>query len=111
MEARRPVPVDLSQFHPGADRVDVVSTIGAPAGQINEKAGVCDVYSLYTTGLGGFGKGLVTAGETITDIGTLGLAEIFWTPIQAGTQPSPHTVVFCYDNDDKLTAITDKNPT
>jgi hypothetical protein len=110
MEASRPVPVDLSQFHTGDSRFNVVSVAGAPQGSITDATGPCDIYKLYTTGLGGFGKGVVTAGETITDIGTLGLAEIIWTPVQAGTRPREHTVMFCYDKDDKLVSVLSRDP-
>lgn len=110
MEANRPVPVDLSQFHPGDSRFNVVSVAGAPEGSITDTSGPCDVYKLYTTGLGGFGKGVITAGETITDIGTLGLAEIIWTPVQAGTKPHEHTVMFCYDKNDRLLSVLSRDP-
>ena len=42
-------------------------------------------------------QGHVTGGEVLTDVATLGLAEIIWTPIQAGPRPTQHTVLFCYD--------------
>jgi len=108
MEAHRPVPVNLSQFKPGESRLDVVSVVGAPEGQITQPAGPCDVYGLYTTGVGGFGKGVITAGEVLTDVATLGVAEIIWTPVQAGTQPKKHTVLFCYDHNEKLIGMTNK---
>jgi hypothetical protein len=113
MEERRPVPVNLSQFHPGEQRLDVVSVVGTPAGTISAgptmaAGSTCDAYQLYTTGLGGFGKGVVTAGEALTDVATLGIAEIFWTPIQSGTQPVSHTVLFCYDKSQKLVSVTSK---
>lgn len=110
MEESRPVPVDLSKAKPGESRLDVVSTFGAPSGQIATTGGMCDIYSLYTSGLGGFGKGVVTGGEVITDVATLGLAEIIWTPVQAGTRPTQHTVLFCYDKNQTLVSITNKNP-
>ena len=110
MEANRPVPVNLAQFHPGDSRFNVVSVAGAPEGSINDTAGPCDIYQLYTTGMGGFGKGMLTAGETITDIGTLGLAEIIWTPVQAGTRPRQHTVMFCYDHNEHLISVLNRDP-
>jgi len=108
MEAHRPVPVNLAQFKPGERRVDVVSVVGAPEGQITQPAGPCDIYGLYTTGAGAFGKGVVTAGEVLTDVATLGLAEVIWTPVQAGTQPKKHTVLFCYDKKEQLIGMTNK---
>jgi hypothetical protein len=108
MEARRPTPVDIGQFKPGQTRLAIVSTLGAPEGQISTADGNCDLYSLYTTGLGGLGKGLVTAGEVLTDVATLGLAEIVWTPVQAGTQPAKHTVTVCYTKEDTSISIADK---
>ncbi|HEY1856160.1 hypothetical protein [Acidocella sp.] len=108
MEERRPVPVNISQFKPGENRINVVSVVGAPQGSLSDQGDTCDVYKLYTTGLGGFGKGVVTGAEALTDVGTLGLAELIWTPVQAGTQPVPHTVIFCYDKNDKLASITNK---
>ena len=110
MEASRPVPVDLSQFHPGVSRFNVVSVVGAPKGSIDDTAGPCDIYSLYTTGLGGFGKGVVTGSEVITDVATLGLAEIIWTPVQASTRPRQHTVMFCYDHNEHLLSLLSRDP-
>jgi hypothetical protein len=49
-----------------------------------------------------------TAGEALTDVATLGIAEIFWTPIQPGAQPGTHTVLFCYDKSQKLVSVTSK---
>ena len=105
MEASRPTPVDISQFKAGAQRLDVVSKLGAPEGNITVSTGPCDIYQLYTTGLGGFGKGVVTGTEVLTDIGTLGLAEIIWSPAQAMTRPEKRTVLFCYAGD-KLVSVT-----
>jgi hypothetical protein len=48
-----------------------------------------DQYALPWEALG-CRKGVVTAGEALTNHATLGIAEIFWTPIQSGTQPVPH---------------------
>jgi hypothetical protein len=111
MEESRPVPVDLSKAKPGESRLDVVSTFGAPAGQISTSTGSCDIYSMYTTGLGSFGKGVVTGGEVLSDVATLGLAEVIWTPVQSATRPTKHTVLFCYDKKDRLVSISNKNPT
>ena len=105
MEANRPTPVDIGQFKAGAQRLDIVSKLGAPEGNITVSTGPCDIYQLYTTGLGGFGKGVVTGTEVLTDIGTLGLAEVIWSPAQAATRPEKRTVLFCYGND-KLVSVT-----
>src|SRR6201998_2522735 len=110
MEASRPVPVDLSQFHAGDSRFNVVSGVGGAKGTIDDIAGPCDIYSLYTTGLGGFGKGVVTGSEVITDVATLGLAEIIWTPVQASTRPRQHTVTFCYDRNERLLSMLSRDP-
>jgi hypothetical protein len=106
MEANRPTPVDIGQFQAGAQRLNIVSKLGAPEGGITVSTGPCDIYQLYTTGLGGFGKGVVTGTEVLTDIGTLGLAEVIWSPAQAMTKPDKRTVLFCYDKADKLVSVT-----
>jgi hypothetical protein len=106
MEASRPEPVDISQFKAGMPRLDVVSKIGAPEGDVTAATGPCDVYQLYTTGLGAFGKGVVTGTEVLTDIGTLGLAEIIWSPAQAMTKQEKRTVLFCYDGAGDLVSMT-----
>jgi hypothetical protein len=111
MEESRPVPVDLSKAKPGESRLNVVSTFGAPSGQISTSTGSCDIYSMYTSGLGGFGKGVVTGGEVLTDVATLGLAEVIWTPVQSATRPAKHTVLFCYNKNDQLVSVSNKNPT
>jgi hypothetical protein len=45
---------------------------------------------------------VIAAGEAASDVVTLGLAEVLWTPVEAATRNSKHTVLFCYDADGKL---------
>jgi hypothetical protein len=110
LEASRPEPVNLAQFKPGDERFDVVAVAGAPTGKTDTSDGFCDIYKLFTTGSGGFRKGLITTGEVLSNVVTVGLTEVIWTPLQAATQPVQHTVLFCYDNSSKLIAVHDKNP-
>ncbi len=110
MEATRPTPVDTSQFAVGERRVQVVEAIGAPTANVKDGDQSCDVYKLYTRGPGGVGKGVIAAGEAAADVVTLGLAEVLFTPLEAGTRNAKHTVTFCYDKDGKLVSLHDAPP-
>lgn len=70
----------------------------------------CDAYKLYTEGHNGLSKGLVATGEVLGDVATLGLAEIFFTPLESATQNHKHTVLFCYAPNNKLAMIKNTNP-
>jgi hypothetical protein len=61
---------------------------------------------LYTHGPSGAGKGAIAAGEVIADVFTLGLAEIIFTPTEAATKNTKHTVIFCYSPDGKLASMS-----
>lgn len=103
-------PVDLAQFNESSDRFTVLSTLGEPAGSVTHEHRRCDIYKLYTSGLGAGGKAAVKAAEVLTSVATLGLAQIIWAPVRAGTRPKQHTVLMCYAADEKLVEIFDKNP-
>ena len=104
MEATRPDPVDLSQFTIGEKRMNVLAEIGSPVATTPDGNNSCDIYKLYTDGTNSGGKGAIAAGEVLADVATLGLAEIVFTPTEAATRNSKHTVIFCYDRDNKLVA-------
>lgn len=110
MEARRPDPVDLSQFKPGEQRFDVVKVLGAPTTSVPNGSNSCDIYKLYTHGPSSAGKAAYAFGEGVTDVFTLGLAEVLWTPVEAGTKNSLYTVSFCYDKDSKLVSVQEARP-
>jgi hypothetical protein len=99
MEANRPDPVDLAQFKPGEKRIEVVKVIGSPPATVPDSGQSCDIYKLYTHGPGGGGKAAAAFGEGVTDVFTLGLAEVVWTPVEAVTKNSLYTVTFCYQNE------------
>lgn len=105
MEATRPDPVDLSQFAPGMDRMTVVGELGAPAATLPDGPLACDIYQLYTRGPDAVGKGAIAFGEAATDVLTLGLSEVLWTPIEAGTKNAKHTVAACYGPNGKLVSM------
>lgn len=108
MEANRPDPVRLSQFHAGDRRFDVLGKIGAPmvaAQKDDEKS--CDVYRIYTHGASGLRKGAVAAGEAVADVATLGLFEVIATPTEAATKNKLHTVAFCYSKEERLVSLSD----
>jgi len=110
MEATRPTPVDTSQFAVGESRFQIVQALGAPTANVKNGDQSCDVYKLYTRGPGGVGKGVIAAGEGAADVLTLGLTEVLFTPLEAGTRNALHTVTFCYDKNDKLASLTDSPP-
>jgi hypothetical protein len=105
MEATRPDPVDLSQFVVGESRLKVVAELGNPLASDKDGDRNCDVYKLYTRGPGAAGKGAIAAGEIVADVFTLGLSEIIFTPTEAATRNSKHTVIACYGSDNKLFSI------
>jgi hypothetical protein len=109
MEATRPDPVDLSQFVTGQNRIDVMAEIGSPAATTPDGDNSCDIYKLYTRGPEAAGKGALVAGEVVADVLTLGLSEIIFTPVEAATRNSKHTVVFCYDPDRRLASIKESD--
>jgi len=108
MEAHRPDPVDLSQFTPGEHRIDVVKVIGAAPATVTDGPKSCDIYKLYTHGPNGGGKAIAAFGEGVTDVFTLGLAEVIWTPVEAVTENSLYTVTFCYDNEGQLLTVEEQ---
>jgi len=105
MEANRPEPVDLTKFVPGEKKFDVLAELGNPVASAQDGPNACDIYKLYTHGPQGIGKGAIAAGEIVADVFTLGLAEVIFTPVEAATKNSKHTVVFCYDQDNKLLSV------
>jgi hypothetical protein len=111
MEAERPTPVDMTKFKAGESRLDVLSQLGAPISTIPNGNNSCDIYKLYTSGPNAVGKGFLAAGEVASDIVTIGLAEVIFTPVEGATKSEQHTVLFCYDNATKLISITDHDPT
>ena len=106
-----PEPVLLSQFNKNTDRFGVVSTVGKAEGTIQKNGRSCDIYKIYTSGLTAGGRAAMKAGEVVTSVATLGLAQVIWAPVKAGTRPQLHTVLFCFGSNDKLVDIYDKDPT
>lgn len=102
LEATRPDPVDIHQFVPGERRINVLAEVGAPVASTTDNGNACDIYKLYTRGPGALGKGVIAAGEAAGDVLTLGLSEVLWTPAEAATRNSKHTVIFCYDQNGTL---------
>ncbi len=109
MEATRPDPVDIGQFVPGERRVNVLAEVGSPVSNVQDAGKSCDIYKLYTRGPGAVGKGVIAAGEAAGDVLTLGLSEVLWTPVEAATRNSKHTVLFCYDQSDKLLTVKESD--
>lgn len=107
MEATRPDPVDLSEFVPGESRLKVIAEVGNPLASEKDGENSCDVYKLFTKGPGAVGKGAIAAGEVVADVFTLGLAEVVFTPAEAATRNSKHTVLFCYSADKKLVSVSE----
>jgi hypothetical protein len=105
MEANRPDPVDLNQFAIGQDRMSIVAQLGSPVSTIQDKGRNCDIYKLYTDGPSGGSRGAIAAGEAVADVFTLGLAEVIFTPVEAGTKSDKHAVIFCYSKDDKMVSM------
>jgi len=107
MEATRPTPVDLAQFHIGDARETVLEHIGTPqssGGDPNSQN--CDFYQLYTHGYGSAGKVPIAFLEGAADVVTLGLAEVVLTPTEGVTRNEQHRVTFCY-KDQKLERMTE----
>jgi hypothetical protein len=109
MEATRPDPVNLDKFVPGEARIDVIAEVGSPVSSIDASGHSCDIYKLFTRGPGSVGKGFLAAGEVVGDVFTLGLSEVIWTPTEAATRNSKHTVLFCYGKDSKLVSVKESD--
>ncbi len=105
MEATRPDPVDINRFVIGEKRVDILAEFGNPAATVPDAGHSCDIYKLYTKGPDAVGKGVIAAGEIVGDFFTLGLSEVLFTPVEAATRNSKHTVLFCYDGDARLLSV------
>ncbi|GBR16792.1 hypothetical protein AA105894_1660 [Asaia spathodeae NBRC 105894] len=101
----------LGQFTKDSDRFGVVSTLGRAEGVIRKDGRPCDIYRIYTSGLTSGGRAALKAGEVLTSVATLGVAQFFWIPIKAGTRPQQHTVLFCYGPNDHLVDLYDTDPT
>ena len=107
VEATRPTPVDLAQFHADESRDQVVETIGTPTGTTNESDGdSCDSYQLYTHGYGSGGKAGLAVLEGAADVFTLGIAEAVTTPVEGATKNEKYPVLFCY-KDGKLARLSE----
>jgi hypothetical protein len=102
MEATRPDPVDIDRFVIGEKRIEILAEVGNPAATVSDAGHSCDIYKLYTRGPGAVEKGAIAAGEIAGDFFTLGLSEVLFTPVEAATRNSKHTVLFCYDSEGKL---------
>ena len=109
-EARNPSVGGAFAALSGESRFQVVEAIGAPTANVKNGDQSCDVYKVYTRGPGGVGRGVIAAGEAAADVVTLGLAEVVFTPLEAGTRNAKHTVTFCYDRDGKLLSLNDAPP-
>jgi hypothetical protein len=107
LEATRPDPVNLSSVPTGTDRLQVVGKLGAPVSTVKNGDQSCDVFSVYTRGPGAGGKAAIAAGEAVADVFTLGLSEVLFTPVEAGTRNEKHNVTACYDGNMKLVSLQD----
>jgi hypothetical protein len=105
LEATRPTPVDLRQLAVGEERNKVIQTLGAATGTVTNNNDACDVYQLYTRGPDNASKAALATGEAVSDVLTLGLAEVVWTPVEVGTRNQRHTVVICYDGHQQVANI------
>lgn len=110
MQAQRPTPVDLTQFQPGMERLQILSQLGAPVTTAPQGGNSCDLYRLYTTGVEPAGRAIIMVGEIAAGILTLGLSEIVFTPAEALTRPEQHPVLFCYGPDDRLASVAEMRP-
>lgn len=107
MEAERPSATNLSEFHAGERRADVVARIGISTGKIDDGGRSCEVYKLHTKGTNAAGKTGIIITEAAADLFTVGLAEALLTPAEAASKQTAHTVLFCYDANDTLVTIRD----
>ena len=107
MEAERPSATNLDKFVIGQRRVDVVAQVGPPLSTIDDAGMSCDVYKMHTKGTSAGAKAGIIFGEAAADFFTLGLAEVALTPAQAASKSGLHTVMFCYDANQKLASMRD----
>jgi hypothetical protein len=105
MEASRPNPIDLSQFHPGDNRTSIVRILGPPITSDNDGKKWCDVYHLYTHGPNLARKSGISLLEVGADVFTLGLAEVVTAPLEAATENDRYPVTFCYSQGALLLSV------
>ncbi|MDB5483808.1 MAG: hypothetical protein JWO83_4861 [Caulobacteraceae bacterium] len=107
MEATRPAGTNINKYVMGEKRIDVVADLGAPLGNIKDGENSCDVYKFHTKGTNGYGKTGIIFTEAAADFFTLGLAEVVLTPAEAASNAHAHSVMFCYDDQNKLITLKD----
>ena len=107
MEATRPAGTNLSKFVIGEKRIDIVADIGPALSTIQDGDSSCDVYKFHTKGTNGYGKTGIIVTEAAADFFTLGLAEVVLTPAEAVSDAHAHSVMFCYDAQNKLAVLKD----
>jgi hypothetical protein len=107
MEAERPAATNLNKFAIGERRVDVIADVGPPLSTIEDAGKSCDVYKVHTKGTNAVGKAGIILTEAAADVFTLGVAEAVLTPAEAASKAGLHTVMFCYDSDQKLASLRD----
>lgn len=111
MEAERPSATNLDRFVVGQRRVDIIAEVGPPLSTIDDTGAACDVYKMHTKGTNAAGKVGIIFGEAAADVFTLGLAEVALTPVEAASKAGLHTVMFCYDANQKLASMRDAGNT
>jgi hypothetical protein len=110
MEARRPEPVDFSNYQPGRSRDSVIDELGNPETTANQTDGIaCDSYHLYTKGPRGFAKTSLELLEGAAAIGTMGLADVALVPAEYGIKSEKHPVAICYKQD-RFVSVTSDGP-
>jgi len=108
MEANRPHPVDLSQFHPGQQhRSDVVDVLGSPTNSVKDGLKSCDAYQLYTHGPNAVGKAGIAFVETFADVITAGASEVLFFLGEGATRNNLYTVTMCYGTDGTLLSVNE----
>ncbi len=111
MEANRPSAVNISKYSLGQKRLEILSSLGSPVSSVKDGPNSCDVYKLYTKGTSKAGKAGIIFTEAAADFFTLGLAEVVATPAEAATKSNLHTVLICYDGEEKLVSLRDEGRT
>jgi hypothetical protein len=107
MEAERPAATNLDKFAVGEKRVDIIAQVGPPLSTIDDAGKSCDVYKVHTKGTNAAGKAGIIFTEAAADFFTLGIAEAVLTPAEAASKAGLHTVMFCYDSDQRLASMRD----
>lgn len=105
LEATRPEYKDPSVIHVGAQRSDIIASLGTPVDSYKTGDSDVDVFKLDPNGRKPGTKVAVGAVNVTADILTLGLWEAVATPVELATQHKLTDYIVTYNNNDIVQSV------